>query len=480
LTRSLFVILIIASALGLYAYAAKKKGDRESAANEHFRKAERWLQALKTAEAKAEFLEAINEYEQIDDYKWAAFTYTELGKMLMVRGESGEGNEGSEKGQGLEFCKKAIDIYKNHKDPDNHDGAAAVLRTIGEIFSARSDTVSELLTDKEKPGRFALAREYFMKAQEEYKAANNLDGQIQMLNKIGGTYLNPSNHEAVGDTGANKDSKKEKSEKSLQAIHYYEEATRLYDLLLKQPAQDDKQIQSTRKELVAQYIHIGKIYRQMNESAKAAESFKQAAEVYQQVNNLKELANTYFEIGSNLDDELADHSAADAEKYYQQALQASRQAGDLKQEGDLLKKIGSSYEDSAFASDGDEEKRLYLKALEHYEQAVRIYNELKDAKAQADTQLIIASVQFELKKFSEALKASEAARDLYKSVDDRKGEAMAYARIADTQVELGQNTEAINAYTTSVSLFSEARDEQTAQQISKRLEKLRKKLGQES
>ena len=450
---------------------AREEALRTHMADMTHRSAVKALEALKIEEAHETFKIAIANYEKIPDYDGVAHTYTELGNMLVNQDEEEvdpKGKISAEQFQALAYYTKAVAIYRQQND---FNGSAGALDKIGEFHRTHRRLTGVPGSDLSGEGKGGIERAVtnFCQALEDYQRAENLDGQISLLIKIGDILSGRASGFDWEDDGDDSNQGAEtagcKGEKGA-AFSYYDRTIPLYQQMITE-AEEAKELEKAQEAFVSSLIQFGAFYQTKMMKPKADEQFKLALDVYQ--NDIKKRVKTMLQIGSSLEEmELRD-------KFYQQAVQTYHQGGKYKEEADTLLEVADNYTNRAFRQRSGQEAPLYQKVLEYSNRAHVIYESLGDRKGSAESLYKIAIAQYYLKKYEESGQTLQSALALYNE-QDVKEKAKTYYALGFVQENLNKLPEALAFFTLALAHYRQTDEKYMAQMAQSRIDAINRKL----
>lgn len=478
---------------------ALKLANARKDADQLHRGATKEVDAVHYEQAQVKFDQAIKSYEKLGDYDGAAHTHNELGKLLigltaddddfkdvtldsnvlrevensrqtLVKSNLLAGllsyvptteafhqtfNITNTKKKGLEHYGQAIEIYRNPQNKlrdskgifRDTNGSAAVFDKVGELLAGESDFPDDNTND----ALTQLTIDSYCEAFGDYTKADNIEGQISMLTKIG-TRIDPTQGDredmALGQDEPDRSGYTGCDGGSHGAVIYYERAIPLYRKLIEQLTGKPEQAKARREEMVAALINIGKVYLRSDED-QARRKFAEAVAVYRDVNDLDNTVKTLRAIGERLEEgELKS-------EYYQLAADEYRKAGQYEQAANTLREIGESYYSRGLRI-SPTEPISFQKSLQYLQEARLIYEQLNKREAQAEVLLFIGLDYYHLNNPDEALAAYTPAIKLFEEVGDKQGQGRAHYYLGRVQAMKGLRQDAKTSFDTALRLLTEA------------------------
>ncbi|MFD0751246.1 tetratricopeptide repeat protein [Mucilaginibacter calamicampi] len=161
--------------------------------------------------------------------------------------------------------------------------------------------------------------------------------------------------------------------------------------------------------------------------------YKNALDIYIQINHKHGLYNSYTGLGS-IADYLGNYDKAI--QLYNQALQISSKAGNEADEAECYNLIGITYDNK-----GD-----YSRALDNYFKSLIINIKQKDDLSAADKYCNIGVIMHELALNAKALDYYGKARDIWYKLDDKQGLSAIYQNIGEVLLDQGKYDAALRNF----------------------------------
>ena len=442
-----------------------------------------------------------NHSKALELYHQSLQIYREIGdkqgeaKTLISIGDNYRGQENREKQ--LEFYTQALLIYQEIEDKI---GEAKVLENLGGIY---------FFSDKPEK-----AIEFYDKALEKIKEVSQLYIQLEdSETSLGYDYLQPNILVNIGDIYAQLQDDVKELEAYHQAREIYQkwedekgETAFLIDVAERyERRENSERMQEFLSYAVAVYQENNNRFEQANllrdqianfyfyrfkELEKAFDSLNQALTIYQEIDNLAEVAQTLDRIGKFYLD-ISENQLENKEKaieFYNQAVAIYHEIQDFDSERFTLTKIGEIYYEL-----GNKEKALEIfnqagkvhqnsgeykqaimtlsgiadtytnweekeTALKFYQQIIPISQQLGDYEREAITLRIMGEIYYELADVNKAIETFNQARKVYRNNNDYSGEAWTIYEIGKSYTILGDLKRAIESYQQALPIYEQEID----------------------
>jgi CHAT domain-containing protein len=216
-----------------------------------------------------------------------------------------------------------------------------------------------------------------------------------------------------------------------------------------------QEIKDRKGEAVA-LISQGHAYLKLGDKANEIASFKQALAIAKEINNknLEKLAQESLQLAQ------ADRLLQQGKEQYQtsqftaalqswqQALKIYQEIKDRKGEGNALANLGLAY-----FSLGE-----YTKAIEYHSSSLVIFRELKDREGEGTALIGLGNAYDAQGEYSKAIEYHTSSLAIARELKDRKGEGNALTALGNAYRNLGEYSKAIEYHTSSLVIFREIKD----------------------
>jgi CHAT domain-containing protein len=311
------------------------------------------------------------------------------------------------------------------------------LAQTAEERKAEEDRILNSCRDNLNAQKFQEALLACQAALEDFKRTDNLSGQGLALNNIGNAYNALKQYQKV--------------------IEYYQQSLVIV-----------KQLGNNKAESTINFI-IGMSYILLEDVVKGREFLLTAQELAKKIGDRdteKKIADLLNEISQNVSSS-SNSRKAEADRLlnqgnqqfqisqfeaafqsWQQALKIYREIKDRQAEGSALGSLGSAYQDLG----------KYDKAIEYHLQSLEIYREIKDRRGEGATLGNLGSAYGYLDKYDKAIKFSLQSLEIYREIKDRRGEGNALGNLGLAYDSLGKYDKAIDYHLQSLEIKREIKN----------------------
>ncbi|MEO0351325.1 MAG: tetratricopeptide repeat protein [Cyanobacteria bacterium P01_A01_bin.15] len=192
-------------------------------------------------------------------------------------------------------------------------------------------------------------------------------------------------------------------------------------------------------------VKLGKTLRDCRRFQPAAECFKQALELFEELADLRGQLNAYFQLGNIATDQ---REFEQAREYYQQTLEIETGLEDREGQASTYHQLGRVAQ----------ELREYEQARSHYQQALAIYIEFNDRYEQAGTYHQLGIVAQELREYEQARSHYQQALAICIEFNDRYSQARTYHQLGIVAQALREYEQARSHYQQALAICLEFND----------------------
>jgi tetratricopeptide (TPR) repeat protein len=381
-------------------------------ANRLFRSAYSAVNRESVKRAKGEFVEAAQQFEELEDFAAVGASYFALAEIEINDGRDEERDEA----KALETYDKAAGYYRRI---DDRDGVASVLAAKGTYFLRYPDRAPARPSPdvpKDEAARVAEGTKRLEEALALYEKTSNQESAISVLDTLIEFYMVHDRPRAVA------------YQERLLPLHRAEKNwDKLRDTML----------------------WLSGFHREDGDQARASQYREDAVKIYRDLNDHRAEATTLIDIAFTWLDEEA--TSQERKAYLDRAVQAFRRVRDPEGEVEALTRIVRAYLTRGEPFDSGGTERLE-RAFEYGEKAVAIYEAEGRRNDQADLLMYmashastIASLRRDEKHYQWALALYLRALALYRALNDRESEIRALGSVAASYRDLGRMPEAIEA-----------------------------------
>lgn len=507
--------------------ATQQVAARRQRVDELRRKAGKEQEAVKIEQARGTYIEAAQGYADLRDHGGVAYTYAEVGKMMIeqpatdwpsssltaaslrrelddeAKQEIGDRNWvasvlladakpeapfprldlGPEPTMGLRYYATAIKTYREIKD---FNGSAAALDKVGNFLAGAGkddEGIEEDIEESVQNRRDKAADDSFCAALGDYQEAQNLDGQISMLTRIGDRLLDnaPTASEAKDDEAGGGEAAAWASTETEEAgcsglgsdgLKYLEKSVPLYSRMIGQPGQKPEQVKGLREKLAGMLVRIALIYRDRKDADGTTEKLREATTLA----GLEVTADALMEASGGIIS-----NTEPPAWHYETAAKLYRDAGRPEGEARTLSALGRRYVSwvlnaglrVAYLRTAAGRRPVYQKAANSFKQALDIYDRLNDRAGGASTRINYGSALIGANKPDEALAEYQSALKFYETAADKSGQARAHYGIGRVEEGKTQKEQAEKSYRKAVSLAGASDDQSTLLSAQRALQRLK-------
>jgi hypothetical protein len=408
-------------------------------------------------DAVKKFTKAAEAFEAINDHPAQAATFVELGEIQMA-------SEGNRLEQGVMSFSLAAELYETLKD---YNGAAFAAARLGEFYASPDmlRKVKDLEEDMTAEEVKQASIEIFEAALGFYEKANNNDGRITILTRLGNL-------------------SRESTVEGKRDVDYYEKTLPLFE-------------QKQRDRLSAMQLQIGQAYKTRQNPTRANEFFEKAVKTHLDASDFASATDTLLNLGfpTALSYYLKPEELEKTETYVKRAERLWEK--DPNGRADALRKAGQKYLalNERFVRVRNGAKVVEFasgKALEYSTSALALFEAARDRKGQALTLVNLGSLYATSGPprgegvIRDKEKDAEASREFYRrAVALFREEGESSKQMADALAKLASSTErvldrpdyaqALKYYEEAGGIYVQLGDRPSARRMQLAMDNLRKR-----
>ncbi len=387
--------------------------------------------------------QALKIYQEIDDGIGEAHTLDRIGLIYSLLGDLETALEFYK--QELEVLKKASQLYSQLGDSETalifEYRQPIVWFAMGNIYDQLEDDHNEV--EAYNQARIIYQKwqdqegevNFLIKIAERYEEQENIDRMEEFLNhavtvyKETGDRIQEANllRDRIASIYFNMLQDSEKVFETLnQALNIYQEI-------------------DNRAEIAETLNSIARFYLRLGNKEKALEFYSQAVVIEREIEDfsgevytLRQMGKIYYELGNK-----------------EKALEVFNQAGKVFQENSEYDKAVNIIIDIAktYTQLGEREN-----GLKFYQQAIPIYQQLGDYEKEAWILRIMAQLYYKLDNINQAVETFNQAPKAYQRNSDRSGTAWTLYEIGRTYTELGDLKKALDSYQQALPIYEQEYD----------------------